>query len=104
MRYSRMYDIVLSTSSIHYLSKLSKSDCRHVKEVLALCLGEYLNVVSKRCNKKLLKGSKEGTFRLHISMTHTVFYRVDMYAKRVYVDLIMGINQAHGKYGLFCLF
>ncbi len=51
-----MYDIVLSTSSIHYLSKLSKSDCRHVKEVLALCLGEYLNVVSKRCNKKLLKG------------------------------------------------
>ena len=43
-----MYDIVLSTSSIHYLSKLSKSDFLHVKKMISLCLGEYLNTVSKR--------------------------------------------------------
>ncbi len=104
MRYLVMYDIVLSTSSIHYLSKLSKSDFLHVKRILYLCLGEYLNTVSKRCNKKLLQGSKDKTYRLHISMTHTVFYRVDSVSGRVYVDQIMGINQAHSKYGLFCLF
>ena len=48
MRYLVMYDIVLSTSSIHYLSKLSKSDFLHVKKMISLCLGEYLNTVSKR--------------------------------------------------------
>ena len=96
-----MYDLVFSEEALKYLSQIAKKDLVHVKEVISLCLGEFLKKTTRRCNKKLLKGSQRYTYRLHISMTHTVFYRIDDETKRVLIDDVMGINQAHSKYGLY---
>ncbi|WP_292383706.1 type II toxin-antitoxin system RelE family toxin [Methanoculleus sp. UBA430] len=96
-----MYELIFSEEALKYLSQIPKKDLVHVKEVISLCLGEFLKTMTRRCNKKLLKGSKKRTYRLHISMTHTVFYRIDDENKRVLIDDVMGINQAHSRYGLY---
>jgi len=54
----------------------------------------------KPCNKKAIKGSKRQVHRLHISMTWTVFYVVDKEENLVIITGVMGINQAHNKYGI----
>jgi len=36
-----------------------------VKEVIALCPGEFLKKATRWCNKKLIKGSKKHMYRLH---------------------------------------
>lgn len=87
-----------------YISKLTSDEKSHLLEVIQLCLGEYLKKVSKRCNKKSLKGSNPKTYRLHVSMRHTVFYQIDETRKVVSIIKILGINQAHSKYALFSLF
>ncbi len=96
-----MHELLFSEEALKYLSQIPKKDLVHVREVIALCLGEFLKKATRRCNKKLIKGSKKHTYRLHISMTHTVFYRIDDENKRVLIDDMMGINQAHSKYGLY---
>jgi mRNA-degrading endonuclease RelE of RelBE toxin-antitoxin system len=96
-----VYELIFSEEALKYLSQIPKKDLVHVKEVISLCLGEFLKTMTRRCNKKLLKGSKKRTYRLHISMTHTVFYRIDDENKRVLIDDVMGINQAHSRYGLY---
>ncbi len=96
-----MYKLIFSEEALKYLSQIPKKNLVHVKEVISLCLGEYLKKITRRCNKKLLKGSKKHTYRLHVSMTHTAFYRIDDENKRVLIDEVMGINQAHSKYGLY---
>lgn len=53
-----MYDIVFSDDASKYISRVSEKDRAHIKEIILLCLGEYLKKSNKRCNKKLLKGSK----------------------------------------------
>lgn len=84
-----------------YISKLSADDKAHLCEAIKLCLGEYLKKIIKRCNKKLLKESRPEIYRLHVSMTHTVFYQIDDVKKIVSVIDIMDINQAHSKYRLY---
>lgn len=96
-----MYELIFSEEALKYLSQIPKKNLVHVKDVISLCLGEFLKKTTKRCNKKLLKGSKKRTYRLHISMTHTAFYRIDDENKRVLIDDVMGINQAHSRYGLY---
>lgn len=95
-----MYKLIFSSEALKYISQIPKSELPHVKEVIYLCLGEYLKRITKRCNKKLLRGSKKQTGRLHISMKHTIFYRIDDDNKTVLIDNAMGINQAHSKYGI----
>lgn len=95
-----MYKIIFSNEAYKYISQIPKNELPHVKEVISICLGEYLKRTTKRCNKKILKGSKKQTRRLHISMKHTFFYRIDDENKTVLVDNAMGINQAHSKYGI----
>ena len=70
-----MYNLFITEKSQKQVLKLSKNDARHVREIISLCLGTYLKKTSKRCNKKLIGGSKYETYRLHVSMTYTVFYR-----------------------------
>lgn len=96
-----MHELIFSEEAFKYLSQIPKKDLVPVKDVISLCLGEFLKKITKRCNKKLLKGSKKRTYRLHISMTHTAFYRIDDENKRVLIDDVMGINLAHSKYGLY---
>ena len=96
-----MYELLFSEEALKYLAQIPKKDLAHVKEVISLCPGEFLKKTARRCNKKLLKGSQRHTYRLHISMTHTVFYRIDDENKRVLIDDVMGIDQAHGRYGLY---
>jgi len=96
-----VYELIFSEEALKYLSQIPKKDLAHVREVISLCLREFLKKATRRCNKKLIKGSKKHTYRLHISMTHTAFYRIDDENERVLIDDMMGINQAHGKYGLY---
>ena len=96
-----MYNLFITEKAQKQVLKLSKDDARHVREIISLCLGKYLKKPSKRCNKKLLEGSKYETYRLHVSMTYTVFYRINEEEKMVIVIEVRGINQAHSKYDLF---
>ncbi len=101
MRSLGMYDIVFSDDAQKYISKVPEKEKTHIKEIILLCLGEYLKKPNKRCNKKILKGSSPQIFRLHISMKHTFFYWIDEDDKLVKVAKAMGINQAHSKYKRF---
>ena len=67
-----MYELLFSEEALKYLAQIPKKDLANVKEVISLCLGEFLKKTTRRCNKKLLKGSKRHTYRLHISMTHRI--------------------------------
>ncbi|MDD4126622.1 MAG: plasmid stabilization protein [Methanomicrobium sp.] len=96
-----MYDIIFSDDALKYISKIPKKDLAHIKEIILLCLGEYLKKSNKRCNKKLLKGSNPKTYRLHISMKHTFFYWTDEENQLVKIVEAMGTNQAHSKYKKF---
>ena len=40
-------------------------------------------------------------YRLHISRSYTVFYEIDTEGKRVIVQEILPIEQAHKKYGYY---
>jgi len=40
-------------------------------------------------------------YRLHISRSYTVFYEIDNEEKRVIVQEILPIEQAHKKYGYY---
>jgi mRNA-degrading endonuclease RelE of RelBE toxin-antitoxin system len=40
-------------------------------------------------------------YRLHISRSYTVFYEIDKEEKRVIVQEILPIEQAHKKYGYY---
>jgi mRNA interferase RelE/StbE len=56
----------------------------------------------KRGDKELLilgKGKK--VYRLHIGHSYTVFYRVSMDKKIVFITDVMTTEKAHKKYGLF---
>lgn len=96
-----MSKLIFSEEALKYLSQFQKKDLGHVKDVISLCPGEFLKKTTKRCNKKLLRGSKKQTYRLHVSMTHTAFYHIDDENKRLLIDDVMGINQAHSRYGLY---
>jgi len=74
---------------------------RKIIDKIKECLSEHpdRNTI-KPCNKKLLKGSKKQVYRLHISMTWTVFYVIVQEQNTVIITEIMGINQAHSKYGI----
>lgn len=98
------YQIGYTKSAVKYIQSLSSEEKKILRKTIEYCLGEHLFDNDRRCNKKLLQGSYPKTFRLHVSMTHTVFYRVIDNSRFVEVANVMGINQAHSKYGLFCLF
>lgn len=98
--FKTQYKIFCSKNALEYITNLQKDEMNSVFEHIKFCLGEHVLNRSKRCNMKAIKGSKEHTHRLHISMRHTIFYTVDNENKIVYVDDAMSINQAHSKYGL----
>lgn len=87
-----MYDIIFSDEAMKYISTLPKKQRAHIKDIIELCLDRYLLQVHKRCNKKLLKGSNPKTYRLHISMKHTLFYWIDAEARLVKIINAMSIN------------
>ena len=94
-----MYDIVFSDGAAKYIKE--NIPIKHRKlmlEKIKLCLGTYLKIKSRRCNKKAIKGTKPVTYRYHVSMTYTLFYVIDDDAERVFVTDVWGINQAHSKY------
>ncbi len=50
--------------------------------------------------KMVLKGGVV-IYRLHISRSYTVYYDIDKEEKRVIVQEILSIEQAHKKYGYY---
>ena len=98
------HEIGYTKSAAKYIRGLSDSDKKKLQKAIEYCLGEHLFDNDRRCNKKLLQGSDLQTYRLHVSMTHTVFYRVLEGGRFVQIANIMGINQAHSKYSLFSIF
>ncbi|EHQ36579.1 hypothetical protein [Methanoplanus limicola] len=96
-----MYKVLISDDADEYFQEVSKKDKAHIRDIILLCLVEYLKRPNRRCNKKLIKGSSPKTYRLHISMTHTIFYRIEEEKKIVKVIDAMNIDQAHSRYKLF---
>jgi len=96
-----VYEITYSDAALKFIrTKVPEKHLKNLGEKIELCLGQYLKSISKRCNKKEIKGTDPITYRLHISMTYTVFYIIDDENKEVFITEILGINQAHSKYGL----
>jgi len=96
-----MYEVVFSEEALKYISTVNRKERENIKNIVVLCLGKYLQIRYRRCNKKHLKGSDPKTYRLHISMKHTLFYWIDEESQKVKIIDAMGINQAHNKYKKF---
>ena len=94
-----MYSFCYSEDAIKAIKKLDAEWKNKIKNAIEFCLSEP-NSAHKRCNKKRIRGSKFKTCRLHVSMTYTIFYRVDEDRQVVLIVDIFGINQAHSKYGI----
>ena len=94
-----MYSFCYSEDAIKAIKKLDAEWKNKIKKAIELCLSEP-NTVHQRCNKKRIKGSKFKTCRLHVSMTYTIFYRVDEVKHVVLIVNLLGINQAHSKYSI----
>ena len=94
-----MYSFSYTDDAIKSIKNLDAEWKKKIKKSIELCLSEPYKLTS-RCNKKQIKGSKFKTYRLHVSMTYTVFYRVNDNEKTVLIVNILGINQAHSKYSI----
>jgi len=94
------YTFIFYECAKKYIQTVPEKDKRLISEKISICLGDFLKTPTKQCNKKLIKGSKKCTYRLHVGKKHTIFYRIDDDLKNVYIIDIMGINQAHSKYGI----
>lgn len=94
-----VYEIVFSDRATKYIKEnIPLKHRKLMMEKIKICLGPYLKVKSKRCNKKAIKGTKPVTYRYHVSMTYTLFYIIEDDIQRVFVTDLWGINQAHNKY------
>lgn len=98
MTFISEYNIAISKDALKYLDEVGPDIKKVIIDTIKLCLGKYLFVNTPRCNKKALKGSKEGNYRLHIRMRYTAFYQIENSESQIYINEIYGINEAHDKY------
>ena len=92
------YDVKISREASEYLMKLDEKSKRIIYNHLATL--EKNPFPGVRGDKEKLH-LDDGTiiYRVHAWRSHTAFYRIDKADKRVRINEVLTIEQAHKKYG-----
>lgn len=89
------YKVLISEKALSFLNSLSEKSQRIVRSKLEILYEEPYP--GKRGDKEKLCLPDYELYRMHISRTFTVFYRI--YSEEVKILDIMTIEEAHKKYG-----
>jgi mRNA-degrading endonuclease RelE of RelBE toxin-antitoxin system len=92
-----MYSVLITRDAQKYVDSLTEKSRRLVKKKLEMLKD---NPHPGRADKKKLQLPNYELFRMHVSRSYTIFYRIYEEEKAVKVLNIMSIEEAHKKYGM----
>jgi len=92
-----MYCVLINRNAQKYVDSLTEKSRRLVKKKLEMLKD---NPHPGRADKKKLQLPNYDLFRMHVSRSYTIFYRIYDDEKTVKVLDIMTIGEAHKKYGM----
>ena len=92
-----MYSVLINREAQKYVDSLTEKSRRLVKKKLEMLKD---NPHPGRADKKKLQLPNYDLFRMHVSRSYTIFYRIYEEEKTVKVLNIMTIEEAHKKYGM----
>jgi len=92
-----MYCVLINRDAQKYVDSLTEKSRRLVKKKLEMLKD---NPHPGRADKKKLQLPNYDLFRMHVSRSYTIFYRIYDDEKTVKVLDIMTIEEAHKKYGM----
>jgi len=91
-----MYRVLINKDAQKYVDSLTEKSKRIVKKKLETLKD---NPHPGRADKKKLQLPDYDLFRMHVSRSYTIFYRIYEEEKTVKVLDIMTIEEAHKRYG-----
>ena len=91
-----MYSVFINRDALKYVDTLTEKSKRLIKKKLETLKD---NPHPGRADKKKLQLPNYDLFRIHVSRSYTIFYRIYEEEKTVKVLDIMTIDEAHKKYG-----
>ena len=91
-----MYRVLINRDAQKYIDSLTEKSKRIVKKKLETLKD---NPHPGRADKKKLQLPDYDLFRMHVSRSYTIFYRIYEEEKTVKVLDIMTIEEAHKRYG-----
>nr|QNO56744.1 hypothetical protein HGIILDEE_00033 [Methanosarcinales archaeon ANME-1 ERB7] len=92
-----MYSVLINRDAQKYVDSLTEKSRRLVKKKLEILKD---NPHPGRADKKKLQLPNYDLFRMHVSRSYTIFYRIYEEEKTLKVLDIMTIEEAHKKYGM----
>ena len=92
-----MYSVLINRDAQKYVNSLTEKSRRLVKKKLEMLKDDPH---PGRADKKKLHLPNYDLFRMHVSRSYTIFYRVYEEEKTVKVLDIMTIDEAHKNYGM----
>ncbi|MEA1999882.1 MAG: type II toxin-antitoxin system RelE/ParE family toxin [Euryarchaeota archaeon] len=92
-----MYNVLINKDAQKYVDLLTEKSRRLVKKKLEMLKD---NPHPGRADRKKLQLPNYDPFRMHVSRSYTIFYRIYEEEKTVKVLNIMTIEEAHKKYGM----
>ncbi len=92
-----MYSVLINRDAQKYVDSLTEKSKRLIKKKLEMLKD---NPHPGRADKKKLQLPNYDLFRMHVSRSYTIFYRIYDDEKTVKVLDIMTIEEAHKKYGM----
>lgn len=91
-----MYSVLINTDALKYIDTLTEKSKRLIKRKLEALKD---NPHPGRDDKKKLQLPNYDLFRMHVSRSYTIFYRIYEEEKTVMILNIMTVEEAHKKYG-----
>jgi len=92
-----MYSVLINRDAQKYVDSLTEKSRRLVKKKLEMLKD---NPHPGRADKKKLQLQNYDLFRMHVSRSYTIFYRIYEAEKTVKILDIMTIEVAHKMYGM----
>ena len=92
-----MYSVLINRDAQKYVDSLTEKSRRLVKKKLEMLKD---NPHPGRADKKKLQLPNYDLFRMHVSRSYTIFYRIYEEEKTVKILDIMTIEEAHKMYGM----
>lgn len=94
------YDVLLADAPREYVAALDEKSTRIVKQNLRkLADDPYPRPGSGSGDKERVVVDGQELYRLHVGRTHTAFYTVLEEETEVRVVELLGIDEAHDRYG-----
>jgi mRNA interferase RelE/StbE len=91
-----MYRVLISRDALNYLATLTEKSKRVINRRFEVLKEDPY---PGRAGKKKLHLSGYDLFRMHVSRSYTIFYRIEEQEKAVKILDIMTLEEAHKRYG-----